>query len=101
MDVWWGRHTRLTTRRACSRGFSGHGEKATASASASMVVDCANAIASWQDCTGDECQLCNSGGEKLTDPGARIRSFNRRANSSLPYRLMLGANLGKAALPSN
>ena len=26
------------------------------------------------------------------------RSFNRRANSSLPYRLMLGANLDMAAL---
>ena len=82
-----------TTGRACSRGFSGHGEKATASASASMAVDCSNAMSSLQGCTGDECQQCNSGRERPTDPGARIRSFNRRANSSLPDRLMLGANL--------
>ena len=66
-----------------------------------VPVDCANAISLLQDCTGDECQQCNSGREKPTDPGARIRSFNRRANSSLPYRLMLGANLDMAALPSN
>ena len=64
-------------------------------------VDCSNAMSSLQDCTGDECQQCNSGRDQPTQERAHLRSFNRRANSSLPYRLMLGANLDMAALPSN